>query len=67
MSTNEAFVAGYNAYWVDVDSDDNPYKPGTGKHRSWDEGWSQAELEDEDVIATARELAGAGLVRNEGY
>lgn len=52
MSTAEAFEEGYDAYWVGIDSDDNPFKPGSGEFRFWNEGWSQAELENEDAVAT---------------
>lgn len=51
MSTeDEAFETGYEAYWEGVDPDDNPHKAGTNEHASWDEGWSQAELEDDEEI-----------------
>lgn len=44
---DEAFEEGYDAYWDGVDSDNNPHPHGTEQHPSWDEGWSQAQLEDE--------------------
>ncbi len=53
MSSDQAFEDGYDAYWAGVDSDDNPHKPGTEGQYSWDEGWSQAQLEDEDAYTTA--------------
>ena len=49
MSENKAFQEGYDAYWDGVDPDDNPYRSETAEHFSWDEGWSQAQLEDDDV------------------
>ncbi len=51
MSSNQAFEEGYDAYWARLDKDDNPYPPGTPERRSWDEGWSQAELEDNEEAA----------------
>jgi hypothetical protein len=48
MSTDDAFEAGYDAYWGGVDPEDNPFKPETPEHRAWDEGWSQAQLEDDE-------------------
>lgn len=50
MSENKAFRAGYDAYWGGVDPDDNPYPSQTVEHLSWDEGWSQAQLEDDSAI-----------------
>jgi len=51
MSTeDEAFETGYEAYWEGVDPDDNPHQAGTNEHFSWDEGWSQAELEDDEEV-----------------
>lgn len=47
MTDREAFQRGYDAYWNGVDCDDNPYISGTEQHSSWDEGWSQAQLEDD--------------------
>jgi len=34
-------------YWDGVDCDDNPLISETDQHHSWDEGWSQAQLEDD--------------------
>jgi hypothetical protein len=50
MSENRAFQEGYDAYWDGVDPDDNPYRSESAEHFSWDEEWSQAELEDDDVV-----------------
>jgi hypothetical protein len=50
MSENQAFQEGYDTYWGGVDPDDNPYQSEAAEHFSWDEGWSQAQLEDDDVI-----------------
>jgi ribosome modulation factor len=49
MPENKAFQEGYEAYWGGVDPDDNPYASGTADRLSWDEGWSQAQLEDDAV------------------
>ena len=43
-------LEGYDAYWDRIDPDDNPYRSDTADHRYWDEGWSQAQLEDDDVV-----------------
>ncbi len=51
MSSNTAFEEGYDAYWARLDPDDNPYPPGTPERRSWDEGFAQAELEDNEEAA----------------
>lgn len=51
MSSNEAFEEGYGAYWARLDPDDNPYQPGTPERLAWDEGWSQAQLEDNEETA----------------
>jgi hypothetical protein len=51
MPTDEAFHQGYEAYWGELDSDDNPFVPDSDEHLSWDQGWSQAQLEDEGGIA----------------
>jgi hypothetical protein len=32
-----------------VDCDDNPFISETDQHYSWDEGWSQAQLEDDEA------------------
>jgi hypothetical protein len=48
MREEDAFEAGYDAYWDDVDPESNPFKPETAEQRAWDEGWSQAQLEDDD-------------------
>ena len=47
MSDDRVFQEGYDAYWGGVDPDDNPYPSGAQQHSSWDEGWSQAQLEDD--------------------
>ena len=44
-----AFEEGYDAYWDGVDPDDNPHPSGTQQQCSWDQGWSQAQLEDSDA------------------
>ena len=46
MTRETAVREGYDAYWDGVDSDDNPYIFETDEHYAWDEGWSQAQLED---------------------
>ena len=46
MTDDPAYQEGYDAYWDDVDPDDNPYPSGIDEHWSWDRGWSQAQLED---------------------
>ena len=48
MADENAFQQGYDAYWDGVDGDDNPFISETLQYYSWDEGWSQAELEDEE-------------------
>jgi hypothetical protein len=50
MSENESFQEGYDAYWDGIDPDDNPYPPEAADRLSWDEGWSQAQLEDDDEL-----------------
>ena len=52
MTDDNASQEGYDAYWNDVDSDDNPYMSGTEEHHCWDEGWSQAQLEDDELEGT---------------
>lgn len=47
-STDDAFEAGYDAYWDGDRAEDNPFKPETPDWRAWKEGWSQAANEDED-------------------
>lgn len=47
MNDDEASEEGYDAYWDGVDSGDNPHAHGTTQHSSWDEGWLQAQLDDE--------------------
>ncbi len=49
MSTDHAIEAGYDAYWDGVDPDDNPCKPETSEQRAWEEGWSQAQSEDDET------------------
>ena len=49
MTDNGAFQDGYDAYWGGVDPDDNPHVSGTEQASSWDEGWAQAELENDDI------------------
>lgn len=46
-----AFEAGYAAYWAHVPPHDNPYPYGTSEFRSWDDGWSQASLDDGESTA----------------
>ncbi len=53
MLDDNAFEDGYEAYWEGVDPDDNPFSPGTAHASSWDEGWSQAQLEDADSVSRA--------------
>ncbi len=48
MSTDDAFEAGYDAYWNGGDPDDNPFKPETPDQRAWEEGWAQAQSEDDN-------------------
>ena len=48
MADETAFQHGYDAYWGGADCNDNPFIFQTDQHYSWDEGWSQAELEDDD-------------------
>ncbi len=47
MREDDAFEAGYDAYWDGVAPENNPFKPETAEHRAWDEGWSQAQAEDD--------------------
>lgn len=47
MSWGSAFADGYNAYLAGRDLDANPYKSGN-ERISWEEGWSEAQLADED-------------------
>ena len=47
MREDDAFEAGYDAYWDDGDPESNPFKPNTAEHRAWDEGRSQAQAEDD--------------------
>ena len=49
MTEDSAFQEGYDAYWDGVDPDDNPYVSGSEQQFSWDEGWSQAQLENEET------------------
>jgi len=49
MTDETLFQEGYDAYWQGVDPDDNPYVSGSEQSDSWDEGWSQAQLEDDDA------------------
>jgi len=49
MTDQTLFQEGYDAYWQGVDPDDNPYVSGSEQSDSWDEGWSQAQLEDDDA------------------
>jgi hypothetical protein len=53
MSSDQAFETGYYGYSDGLYPDDNPYPRDTEQWLSWDEGWSQAQLEDEDAYATA--------------
>jgi hypothetical protein len=46
FSTVDAFEAGYDAYRTGVAWEDNPYRIGSDAQYSWDEGWSQAQLEE---------------------
>jgi hypothetical protein len=47
MREDDAFDAGYDAYWDGVDIEDNPFKPEMPEHRAWDEGRPQAQSEDD--------------------
>ena len=47
MTNDNTFEEGYAAYWTGVDADDNPHSIETEQHSSWDDGWSQAQLEDD--------------------
>ena len=49
MADEAAFQQGYDAYWDGVDCDDNPFASETDEHYSWDEGWSQAQLADDEA------------------
>lgn len=52
MSTDDAFEAGYDAYWNGVDPDDNPFEPETpqgGKGRS-QYGVSDIRTEERDEL-----------------
>ncbi len=51
MTDPDAFQEGYDAYWGQGGSDDNPYPQETEKHDSWTAGWLKADQEDyeEDV------------------
>lgn len=51
MIDNSAFLEGYEGYWSRVDPDDNPYPSETNEHFCWDQGWSQAQLEDDQQRA----------------
>jgi hypothetical protein len=46
MMDNTAFLDGYDAYWEGADPDDNPYAGGDNDHFLWEQGWSQAQMED---------------------
>ena len=46
-----AFEAGYAAYWARVAPDNNPHAFGTNEFRPWDDGWSQASLDDGESTA----------------
>jgi len=48
MSSDDAFEAGYDAYWGGADPDDNPFKPETADQRAWQEGQAQAPSEDDN-------------------
>ena len=46
-----AFERGYSAYWARVNHRENPHRSGTGEYASWDDGWSQAQLDDGESSA----------------
>jgi hypothetical protein len=46
----DVFQDGYEGYWGGIDSDDNPHPYGTVESLAWDEGWSQAQLEDDEEL-----------------
>ena len=46
----DVFQEGYEGFWDGVDPDDNPYVYGSIESLSWDEGWSQAQLEDDEEL-----------------
>ena len=50
-TTEIAFERGYSAYWSHLDPDHNPYRSGTAEFRSWDDGWSQGQLDDGESTA----------------
>ncbi len=39
------YQEGHEAYFRDVDLDDNPYPPSESAHADWNAGWTQGELE----------------------
>ena len=51
MANENASQEGYDAYWDQGVSDENPYPPGTEDLNSWAAGWLKAEEEDyrEDI------------------
>ena len=49
MIADDAFQQGYDAYWDGVDPDDNPHLAESEEHFRWDEGWAQAQLDDEET------------------
>ena len=48
--SNEAFEAGYDAYWDGVDVGDNPYdqEENADEFESWVKGWRKAREHDYD-------------------
>ena len=50
MTNNEAFEAGYDAYWDGVGLEDNPYEQEekAEEFRFWNEGWLEAKKHDYD-------------------
>lgn len=43
----EARIEGENAYYAGVSETANPYDPADDRHLSWNDGWLQAEEQDE--------------------
>lgn len=44
----DAFNEGFNAYWLEMNEDENPYSEGTNEYDDWQAGWRDA---DEEVLS----------------
>lgn len=46
--SDEAWEEGYNAYWSDLNKEDNPYEEYSREFYEWEEGWESARDEVDD-------------------